>query len=164
MKAKILKTEEKYEAALAHVGDLMDAEPDSPEEDELELWAMLVEQYEEKHYPIDPPDPIDAIKFRMEQMGLKQKDLTRYIPAKSKVSEVLSHKRALSLPMIRALSQNLGIPAEVLVQEVQLVRKSPARKGAITVSKPASKVVTHRKAVRKAPTKQAAQKRSKVHS
>ncbi len=160
MKAKILRTEEEYEAALAHVSDLMNAKPDSPEEDELELWAMLVEQYEEKHFPIDPPDPIDAIKFRMEQMGLQQKDLTRYIPAKSKVSEVLSRKRALSLPMIRALSQNLGIPAEVLVQEVQLVRNSPAKKGSGAVRKTTSKDITRRKA----PRKQAVRKRSKVHA
>ena len=121
MKPKILKTEEEYEAALDIVSNLMDAEPETPEEDELELWSILVEDYEKRHYPIDPPDPIEAIKFRMDQMGLKQKDLTKFIPAKSNVSEVLSGKRRLSLPMIRALHENLGIPADVLVREVKLV-------------------------------------------
>ncbi len=117
MKPKILKTEEEYEIALKLVSDLMDAKPGSAAEEKLELWSLLVEQYEEEHYPIPPPDPIEAIKFRMEQLGLKQKDLVKYIPAKSKVSEVLNRKRPLSLPMIRALHENLGIPAEILVQE-----------------------------------------------
>lgn len=133
MKAKILKTEEEYETALELVSQLMDAAPDTAEEEDLDLWSMLVEQYEAKHYPIDPPDPIEAIKFRMDQLGLQQKDLTRFIPAKSKVSEVLSRKRRLSLPMIRALHKHLGIPAEVLVREVKLVRtgsmrRAPAKK------------------------------------
>jgi len=127
MKAKILKTEEEYEAALEYVSQLMDSAPDTAEEEDLDLWSMLVEQYEIKHYPIDPPDPIEAIKFRMDQLGLQQKDLTRFIPAKSKVSEVLSRKRRLSLPMIRALHQHLGIPAEVLVREVQLVQPESLR-------------------------------------
>ena len=119
MKPKILKTESEYEQALEVVDSLMEATPGSPEEDELELWSLLVEQYEDTHHPIDPPDPIEAIKFRMEQLGLEQKDLTQYIPAKSKVSEVLNRKRPLSLGMIRALHEHLGISAEVLVQEPQ---------------------------------------------
>ncbi len=117
MKPKIIKTRKEYEAALARVEKLMDAKPRSSEEDDLELWSLLVHEYEKKHYPIDPPDPIEAIRFRMDQMGLQQKDLTRYIPAKSKVSEVMNRKRPLSLPMIRALHKHLGISAEVLVQE-----------------------------------------------
>ena len=119
MKAKILKTEADYDAALERVEALMDAKPGSPKADELELWALLVEAYEREHHPIDPPDPVEAIKFRMDQLGLQQKDLTRFIPAKSKVSEVLNRKRNLSLPMIRALNKHLGIPAEVLVREPQ---------------------------------------------
>lgn len=119
MKAKILKTETDYDAALARVERLMDAEPGTPQAEELELWSLLVKEYERHHYPIDPPDPIEAIKFRMEQLGLQQKDLTRFIPAKSKVSEVLNRKRNLSLPMIRALNQHLGISAEILVREPQ---------------------------------------------
>lgn len=117
MKPKILKTDQEYETALATVEKLMDAPPGSSAEDDLELWSMLVQDYESRHYPVEPPDPVEAIKFRMDQMGLQQKDLTRYIPAKSKVSEVLNRKRSLSLPMIRALHRNLGISAEVLVRE-----------------------------------------------
>jgi len=128
MKPKILKTETEYETALALVDSLMEAAPDSEEEQALELWTLLVVQYEEKHYPIDPPDPIDAIKFRMDQMGLQQKDLTKYIPAKSKVSEILNRKRGLSLPMIRALHRHLGIPAEILVREIKLEGTAPAKR------------------------------------
>ena len=117
MKAKILKSETEYEAALAHVDALMDAEPGSPEEAELELFAFLVEKYEELHYPIDLPDPIEAIQFRMEQSGLTRKDLAPYLGSQSKVSEVLNRKRPLSLSMIRALHIGLGIPAEILLKE-----------------------------------------------
>ena len=117
MKAKILKTETEYDAALAHVETLMDATPGSPAEAELELFAMLVEQYEAAHYPIDLPDPIEAIKFRMEQAGLVRKNLAPYLGSPSKVSEVLNRKRPLSLAMIRALYRGLGIPAEVLLQD-----------------------------------------------
>lgn len=117
MTAKVIKTEEEYQAALAHLATLMDAAPGSPEEDELELFGLLVEKYEEEHFPIDLPDPIEAIKFRMEQQGLSRKDLIPFIGSQSKVSEVLSHKRPLSLSMIRALNKGLSIPAEVLLQE-----------------------------------------------
>ena len=115
MTPKIIKTEQEYRKALAHVETLMDAEPGSSGESELELWS-LVERFEETHFPIDSPDPVDAIKFRMEQEGLRQKDLEKYFPSKSRVSEVLNHKRPLSLGMIRALHKGLGIPASVLVQ------------------------------------------------
>lgn len=114
---KIIRTEEEYQAALAHLETLMDAIPGSPEEDELDLFALLVEKYEEEHFPIDLPDPIEAIKFRMEQQGLTRKDLVAYIGSQSKVSEVLNRKRSLSLSMIRALNEGLGIPAEVLLRE-----------------------------------------------
>jgi len=116
MKAKVIKTDSEYEAALAYVETLMDAEPGSPQEDELELFSILVEKYEEENYPIDLPDPIEAVRFRMEQEGLTRKDLAKYIGSQSKVSEVLNHKRPLSLAMIRALHEGLGIPAEVLLQ------------------------------------------------
>ncbi len=116
MEPKVLKTEADYEAALAHVETLMDAAPGSPEE-ELELFALLIDAYERVHHPIDLPDPIEAIKFRMEQQGLRQKDLAPYLGSQSKVSEVLNRKRPLSLSMIRALHEGLGIPAEVLLQE-----------------------------------------------
>lgn len=117
MKPKVIKTEYDYEMALAHLETLMDAAPGTPQEDELELFSILVENYEREHFPIGLPDPVEAIKFRMEQQGLSRKDLEKYIGSQSKVSEVLNHKRPLSLAMIRALHQGLGIPAEVLLQE-----------------------------------------------
>jgi HTH-type transcriptional regulator / antitoxin HigA len=117
MKPKLLKTEAEYEMALAHLESLMDAEAGSFEEEELELFAMLIDEYESEKFPIELPDPIDAILFRMDQEGLKQKDLVKYIGSQSKVSEVLNRKRSLSLSMIRKLHRGLGIPAEVLLQE-----------------------------------------------
>jgi HTH-type transcriptional regulator/antitoxin HigA len=117
METKILKTEADYEAALARIEELMDAASNSPEEEELDLLALLVEKFEEEHYPIDLPDPVEAIQFRMEQEGLSRKDLIPYIGSQSKVSEVLNYKRPLSITMIRALHEGLGIPAEVLLQE-----------------------------------------------
>ena len=90
----------------------MDAVPRSPVEEELELWALLIENYEEAQHPIPPPDPVEAILFRMDQLGLKPRDLTPYIKSKSKISEVLNRKRPLSLSMIRSLHQGLGIPAD----------------------------------------------------
>lgn len=116
MTPKIIKTQREYQEALAHVEALMDAVPGTPRESELELWSLLVESYEEIHFPINSPDPVDAIKFRMAQEGLRQRDLEKYFPSKSRVSEVLNHKRPLSLGMIRALHKGLGIPASVLVQ------------------------------------------------
>jgi len=117
MKAKLIKTEADYEQALAHLESLMEALPGTPEEEELELFAVLIENYEQEHFPIGMPDPVEAIKFRMEQQGLKRSDLIPYIGSQSKVSEVLNKKRSLSLAMIRALHTGLGIPAEVLLQE-----------------------------------------------
>ena len=123
MEPKIIETAEEHEKALKHVEALMDAEPGSHEEQELDLWALLIERYEQEQFPIDGPDPIEAIKFRMDQLGLKRRDLESYIGPKSKVSEVLNRKRPLSLTMIRALHHRLGIPAEVLVQEPVRARK-----------------------------------------
>lgn len=117
MKPKVLKTKPDYQAALAHLEALMGQSP--PDEAELELWSLLVEKYEEEHFPIATPDPIEAIRFRMEQAGLAPADLQPYMQSKSKVSEVMNRKRPLSLSMIRALHRGLQIPAEVLVQETQ---------------------------------------------
>lgn len=117
MNPKIIKSEEDYNIALNRIEEIFDAKPGSPEFDEMELLVKLVEIYEDEKYPISAPDPISAIKFRMEQQGLKNKDLIPYIGSKSKVSEVLSGKRALSLNMIRKLNEGLGIPAEVLIKE-----------------------------------------------
>lgn len=127
MKLKIIRNEEMYDEALAFVSSLMDAKPGSKQEEELELWSLLIEQYEKEHHPIEDPDPIEAIRFRMDQLGLHRKDLEPFIGQKSKVSEVLNRKRPLSLPMIRSLHSYLGIPAAVLVREVTLPRvKKPA--------------------------------------
>ena len=117
MQAKIIKTESEYDKALSRIDELMDAIPGTSEGDEFELLVTLVELYEAQEYAIDLPDAVSAIKFRMEQQGLKQKDLVLYIGSKSKVSEVLSGKRPLSLSMIRKLHAGLGISAEVLLQE-----------------------------------------------
>lgn len=116
MRPKVIKTEVDYDLALAHVASLMDATPGSAKEAELELWSVLVEKYEEMHFPIEEPDPIAAIRFRMEQQGLELSDLVPYLGTKSRVSEVLNRKRSLSLSMIRALNQGLQIPAEILVK------------------------------------------------
>lgn len=113
---KLIKTEKDYKEALQLADKLFDAEPDTPESDMLELIVTLIEIYEKEHYSIDNPSPLAAIKFRMEQLNLTQKDLIPIIGSKSKVSEVLSGKRTLSLNMIRKLSSELGIPAEVLIQ------------------------------------------------
>ncbi len=117
MNARLIKTEADHEAALGRIDELMGAEPGTPEMDELELLVHLVETYEARVHPIPAPDPVDAIRFRMEQQGLTAKDLAPLLGGKSKVSEVLGRKRALSLSMIRRLHGALGIPLEVLVQE-----------------------------------------------
>ncbi len=112
-----IRDDKDYEAALARIDTLMELDPSvgTVQSDELEILALLVEKYEEKHWHISEPDPIEAIKFRMEQMGLAQKDLTPYIGSKSKVSEVLNKKTGLSLTMIKKLYAGLHIPLEVLV-------------------------------------------------
>ena len=117
MISRLIKTEKDYEKALSRIEGLMDAAPGTPQMDELELLTALVEMYEDRHYPISPPDPIEAIKFRMEQLGITQKDMVPYIGSKSKVSEVLNGKRPITLAMMRSLNKNLGIPAEVLLEE-----------------------------------------------
>ena len=113
---KLIKTEEDYKEALKLADELFDAKPDTPEGDKLELIVTLIEIYEKEHFPIDNPTPIEAIKFRMDQMGLLPKDLVPFIGSKSKVSEILSGKRTLSLNMIRQLASGLNIPVEVLIQ------------------------------------------------
>lgn len=114
---RLIKNEQDYETALSRIEGLMEATPDTPEMDELELLTALVVMYEERHYPISPPDPIEAVKFRMDQLGLTQQDMVPYIGSKSKVSEVLNGKRPLTLAMMRSLNKDLGISAEVLLKE-----------------------------------------------
>jgi HTH-type transcriptional regulator/antitoxin HigA len=112
-----IRTAADHKAALARIDALMDAVVDSPEAEELVVLADLVEAYETKHFPIDLPTPVEAIRFRMEQAGLEPRDLEPYIGSRGKVSEVLAGKQSLTLPMIRALHKHLGIPAEVLVED-----------------------------------------------
>ena len=115
-----IRNEQDYELALGRVELLMDAKPNSDAFDELEVLATLVDNYEAKHYAIDTPDPIEAIKFRMEQEGLIQNDLVALFGNKSRVSEVLNKKRKLTLDMIRNLNRHLNIPFENLLGEYRL--------------------------------------------
>lgn len=120
MDVRPIRTEDDYDAALARIEEIWDAEAGTPESDELDVLSVLVEAYEEEHHPIDPPDPIEAIKFRMEQMGLSRKDLEPFIGHRGRVAEVLNRKRGLSLDMIRNLTEGLGISTEVLVAKYDL--------------------------------------------
>ncbi|MFZ1937359.1 MAG: transcriptional regulator [Thermoguttaceae bacterium] len=118
MKTKLIKTQREYRTALRRAEELMDARPGTAEGDELELLAALIEIYEEEHFPIPPPNPIEAVRFRMEQQNLKPQDLIPFLGSRSRVSEVLNGKRPLTLTMIRRLHSGLGIPAEALLCEV----------------------------------------------
>lgn len=115
MKIKPVKTNEDYKSALKEIQKLWDAKPDTADGDQLDILITLVEAYEEKHYPIDPPDPVEAIKFRMEQQGLKKVDLAPYFGGKNRVSEVLARKKPLTLKMVRNLHKGMGIPYESLM-------------------------------------------------
>jgi HTH-type transcriptional regulator/antitoxin HigA len=117
MDIKAIKTEQDYNQALKRLEEIFHAEIDTPQGDEAEVLSILIEKYEDEHYPIGMPDPIEAIKFRMEQMGMKQKDLAEIVGFKSRVSEILNKKRKLTLEMIRKLNVTLHIPTEVLVQD-----------------------------------------------
>jgi HTH-type transcriptional regulator/antitoxin HigA len=117
MYIKAIKTEQDYNKALKRLEQIFHAEIDTLEGDEAEVLSILIEKYEHEHYPIGMPDPIEAIKFRMEQMGMNQKDLAEVVGFTSRVSEILNRKRKLTLNMIRKLSTTLHIPTEVLVQE-----------------------------------------------
>lgn len=127
MNVKMIKTAEDYEAAMARLSALMslDPKPNSKEENELELLALVIQDFERQTVPAVKADPIEAILFRMDQMKLTRKDLIPYIGSISKVSEVLSRKRPLSLPMIRRLNQGLGIPADILIEDVAVVDQEP---------------------------------------
>ena len=118
MEIKAIRSEPDYLAALREVSALIDLDPaaDSPNGERLDVLGTLVQAYETRYYPIGPPDPIEAIKFRMDQSGLSVKDLVPYIGPLNRVYEVLSYKRPLSLNMIRRLSEGLRIPAEVLIR------------------------------------------------
>lgn len=117
-----IKTKSDHEKAMIRVEALWDAELNTPEGDELDVLVTLIEVFEKEHYPIDAPDPVAAIKFRMEQQGLEDADLVPMIGQRSKVSEVLNKKRKLSINMIRNLNSMLSIPLESLVSDYELVK------------------------------------------
>lgn len=122
MDIKIIKTEEDYEAALDRLDKIFDAPEDSPDSDEADLLALLIDEYEQKVYPIEPPDPIEAIRIRMEEMQLKQKDLADAIGGANRVSEILNRKRKLTVEMIRKLADKLKLSASLLIQDYTLTR------------------------------------------
>jgi HTH-type transcriptional regulator/antitoxin HigA len=120
MDIKPIKTDADYRAALKEIESLMSAAPDTPEGEKLDVLVTLVEAYEARHYPLDLPDPVEAIKFEMEQKGLTVKDLEPMIGKSNRVYEILNRKRSLTLKMIWKLNQELGIPAESLIKPPQI--------------------------------------------
>jgi HTH-type transcriptional regulator/antitoxin HigA len=113
---KPIRSKADYKNALAEVERLWGAKSGTPPGDRLDILATLIDAYEDEHYPIDPPDPIEAIKFRMEQLGLRRKDLEPLIGTRTRVAEILNRRRSLSIAMIRRLHDRLGIPADVLIR------------------------------------------------
>jgi HTH-type transcriptional regulator/antitoxin HigA len=116
MTLRPIKNNKDYQAAMQRLEKLFDARPGSAEGDELEVLGILIDNYEKKHYAIDLPDPVEAIKFRMEQLGYSQSDLAEVVGLKSRASEILNRKRKLTLEMIRNLHKTLNIPTDVLIQ------------------------------------------------
>ena len=116
MTLRSIKTKKEYQNALNRLEVIFDAKPGSSQGDELEVLGILIDKYEQDHYPIDFPDPIEAIKFRMEQLGYSQSDLANVVGLKSRASEILNKKRKLTLEMIRNLHNTLNIPTDVLIQ------------------------------------------------
>jgi len=122
MDIKPIKTEKDYENALERIEGLFEAKPNTPEGDELEVLITLVSSYEDEHYKIDAPDPVEAIQHIMEAQSMDVKDMIPFLGSRSKVSEVMNKKRSLSLSMIRKLNHGLHIPADLLVKEYELAR------------------------------------------
>lgn len=120
MNIKLIKTDGDYEQALSRLADLFDALSGTPESDEADVLALLVDEYEKKHYTIEAPDPIEAIKIRMEEMHLRQKDIAQYLGGRNRASEVLGKKRKLTVEMIRNLTSRLGISPNVLISDYKL--------------------------------------------
>ena len=117
MNVKVIKSEKEYNQALVRLDVVFDAPPDTPEGDEAELLVVLIEKYEDENFPIEAPDPIEAIKYRMEQMNMKKKDLASILGYRSRVTEILNRRRKLTLKMIRNLHNKLNIPYESLIQD-----------------------------------------------
>jgi len=120
MEIKPIRSEEDYEAALNEIDAIFDAEPGTPEGDRLEVLTILVEAYENDHYAIPAPDPIEAIEFHMERLGLTKRDLEQFIGSRSRVWEILNRKRPLTLEMVRKLNEGLGIPGDTLLRRYAL--------------------------------------------
>ncbi len=121
MEISIIKNEKQYKAYLDRMNEIFHAEEGTPEGEELDLLALVLEKYEDEHYPIDSPDPIEAIRFMMEQMGLDDNDLGKILSSRSRASEILNKKRKLSIAHIRKLTEHLKIPADVLIKDYELV-------------------------------------------
>jgi HTH-type transcriptional regulator/antitoxin HigA len=121
MNIKPIKNEEDYQEALSRLEEIFDATEGTPESDELDVLGLLVDEYEKQHYPIETPDPIEAIKIRMEELNLKQIDLVPEIGGKSRVSEILNRKRRLTIQMIRKLKERLNLPVELLIRDYELL-------------------------------------------
>lgn len=158
---KILRSDGDYKDAMAEIGRLWGAKKGTPEGDRLDLLAMLVERYEAELYPVGRVDPIDAIKFRMEQQGLDRKALERLIGSRNRVSEVLNRKRPLSIEMIRRLHREFSISADVLIRPVRLsstralavsakTKKTDAKRKGRTTSGPPGRRVSARQSPRHA--------------
>lgn len=126
MNIKLIKTEADYQVALKRLEEIFDAQAGTPESDEVDILGLMVDEYEKKHYPIEPPDPIEAIKIRMEELQLKQVDLVDAIGGKNRVSEVLNRKRKLTIEMIRNLTKKLNLSPEILIRDYHLSNKKRA--------------------------------------
>jgi len=122
MNMKLIRTETDYQDALKRMELLFASPPGTPESDEADILALLIDEYEKKMYPIESPDPIEAIKIRMEEMDLRQRDLVDEIGGRSRVSEILNRKRKLTVDMVRNLAKKLNLPTGVLVNDYQLVK------------------------------------------
>ena len=122
MTIKLIKTDNDYQEALTRMDEIFDALEGSPESDEADILALLIDDYENQYYPIEAPDPIEAIKIRMEEMDLKQKDLAPELGGKNRVSEILNRKRKLTVEMIRKLADKLKLSASILIQDYKLTR------------------------------------------
>ena len=120
MNIKLIRTEEEYQKALKKLENLFDAKTGTPESDEADILGLMIDEYEKKNYPIEAPDPIEAIKIRMEEMDLKQTDLADVLGGKNRVSEILNRKRKLTLEMIRNLTKRLNLSPEVLIKDYKL--------------------------------------------
>ncbi len=121
MNIKLIKTEADYQKALKRFDKIFDAKIGTGESDEADVLGLLIDEYEKKMYPIDAPDPIEAIKIRMEEMGLKQKDLIGVIGGKSRVSEILNRKKKLTVEMVRNLAEQLNLSAQLLINDYKLI-------------------------------------------